>query len=46
MSKTARWLTPIFILFGLGTTTSADVITDWNEKATALVAKHRVQVAR
>ena len=42
MSKTARWLTPIFILFGLGTTASADVITDWNEKATALVAKHRV----
>ena len=26
---------------GVGTTASADVITDWNEKATALVTKHR-----
>ena len=42
MAKTARWLTPIFFLCGLGTTASADVITDWNEKVTALVAKHQM----
>ena len=42
MSKTLRWLTSVFFLFGFGTAASADVITDWNEKAGALVAKHRV----
>src|SRR4051812_12922615 len=42
MSITARWASPIFLLLSLGTTASADVITDWNEKAVALVAKNRM----
>src|SRR5262249_45717776 len=35
-------VTAITILTGLGGPVSADVITDWNEKAVALVAKHRM----
>jgi hypothetical protein len=42
MSITARWASPIFFLLSLGTSASADVITDWNEKAIALVTKHRM----
>jgi hypothetical protein len=42
MSRTAQWAAPFAFLLCLGTTASADVITDWNEKAIALVAKHRV----
>jgi hypothetical protein len=42
MSITARWAGPIFFLLSLGTSASADVITDWNEKASALVTKHRM----
>jgi hypothetical protein len=42
MSITARWASPIFLLLSLGATASADVITDWNEKAIALVTKHRM----
>ena len=42
MSKTPCWLAPVFLLLGFGTTASADAITDWNEKATALVAKHQM----
>jgi hypothetical protein len=42
MSRTAQWAAPIALLLCFGTTASADVITDWNEKATALVAKNRV----
>jgi hypothetical protein len=42
MSITARWAGPIFFLLSLGTSAPADVITDWNEKASALVTKHRM----
>jgi hypothetical protein len=41
MSKAAYWVTSVLLLLGAGTTASADVITDWNQKATALVTKHR-----
>jgi len=37
-----RWVASIMILTGLSGPVSADVITDWNEKAVALVAKHRM----
>jgi hypothetical protein len=37
-----RWVAPIMILTGLGGPVSADVITDWNEKAVAFVTKHRM----
>jgi len=37
-----RWVAPILILTGLGGPVSADVITDWNEKAIAFVTKHRM----
>jgi len=37
-----RWVAPILILTGLGGPVSADVITDWNEKAIAFVMKHRM----
>src|SRR5215470_10603865 len=36
------WVASIMILTGLSGPVSADVITDWNEKAVALVAKHRM----
>src|ERR1043165_6466035 len=42
MSKAAHWVTSILFLLGACATASADVITDWNEKATALVTKHRM----
>jgi hypothetical protein len=42
MLKAARWTIPTFLLLTLGSTTSADVITDWNEKAVALVTKHKM----
>jgi PAP2 superfamily len=42
MLKAARWTIPTFFLLSLGTTASADVITDWNEKAVALVTKHKM----
>src|SRR5438105_15916279 len=42
MSMHLRWIVPIMILTGLGGPVSADVITDWNEKAVAFVTKHRL----
>ena len=47
MSKAAYWVTSALFLLGAGagTTASADVITDWNQKATALVTKHRTSAA-
>jgi hypothetical protein len=42
MSMYLRWIAPIMILTGLGGPASADVITDWNEKAVAFVTKHRM----
>jgi hypothetical protein len=42
MLKAARWTIPTFFLLTLGSTASADVITDWNEKAVALVTKHKM----
>ena len=42
MSMHLRWVASIMILTGLGGPVSADVITDWNEKAVAVVAKHRL----
>ena len=41
MSRRAYWAAPILLLC-LGATASADAITDWNEKAIALVTKHRM----
>jgi len=37
-----RWVAPIMILTGWGAPVSADVITDWNEKAVAFMTKHRM----
>jgi PAP2 superfamily len=42
MSINPRWVAPILVLTGLGGPVSADVITDWNEKAVAFVTKHRM----
>jgi hypothetical protein len=42
MSMKLRWVASIMILTGLGGPVSADVITDWNEKAVALVSKNRM----
>jgi hypothetical protein len=42
MSRAALWMTSLLFLFAAGATASADAITDWNEKATALVTKHRM----
>jgi len=42
MSKTLRWAMPIVILLGMSNYAAADVVTDWNEKAVALVVKHRL----
>jgi hypothetical protein len=36
------WATSFMILTALGGPVSADVITDWNEKAVAFVSKHRM----
>jgi hypothetical protein len=41
MSRRAYWAAPILLLC-LGATASADAITDWNEKAIALVTNHRM----
>ena len=46
MSMHLHWVASIIILTGLGGPVSADVITDWNEKAVALVAKHRMRTRR
>jgi PAP2 superfamily len=37
-----HWVAPIMILTGFGGPVSADVITDWNEKAVAFVMKQRM----
>src|SRR5262245_3449819 len=43
MSMNPRRVLPIMIgLMGLSGPASADVITDWNEKAVAFVTKHRM----
>src|SRR4051812_42633152 len=42
MSMNIRWIASVMILTGLGGPVSADAITDWNEKAAALVTKHRM----
>jgi PAP2 superfamily len=42
MSMNLRWVASIMILIGLSGPASADAITDWNEKAVALVTKHRM----
>ena len=42
MSMNLRWAAPLMILTGLGGPVSADVITDWNEKAVAFATKHRM----
>jgi len=42
MSMNLCWSAPIVLLMALGTPAAADVITDWNEKAIALVTKHRM----
>jgi hypothetical protein len=41
MSK-LHWMAPIVMLIGFSSSASADVITDWNEKAVALISKHRM----
>ena len=42
MSRAAQWTMSLLFLLGAGTPASADAITDWNEKASALVMKHRM----
>ena len=42
MSTNVRWVLPAIMLAGLADPVSADVITDWNEKAVAFVTKHRM----
>src|SRR4051812_25242576 len=42
MLKNLRWAASIMILTALGGPVSADVITDWNEKAVAFVTKQRL----
>ena len=42
MLKNLRWAGSMMILTALNGPVSADVITDWNEKATAFVTKHRM----
>jgi hypothetical protein len=42
MSMHLRWVASFVILTGLSGPLCADVITDWNERAVALVAKHRM----
>jgi hypothetical protein len=42
MSIKLRWAAPVLFLMGLGQSASADVITDWNDKAVALTIKHRM----
>src|SRR5437899_6376167 len=42
MLKNLRWAASLMILTALGGPVSADVITDWNEKAVAFVTKQRL----
>ncbi len=42
MSRTLQQVAPILIALSLAAPASADVITDWNEKAVALVTKYRM----
>lgn len=42
MSRAAQWTMSLLFLLGAGTPASADAITDWNERASALVMKHRM----
>src|SRR5262249_59890259 len=42
MLNNLRWAASFMILTALGGPVSADVITDWNEKAVAFVSKHRL----
>jgi hypothetical protein len=42
MLKNLRWAASLMILTALSGPVSADVITDWNEKATAFVTKQRM----
>src|SRR5437870_4992117 len=42
MLKNLRWAASIMILTALSGPVSADVITDWNEKAVAFVTKQRL----
>jgi hypothetical protein len=42
MSRSAQWTMSLLFLLSAGTTASADAITDWNEKASALVTKHQM----
>jgi hypothetical protein len=42
MLMNLRWIAPIMILTGLGGPVSADVITDWNERAVVFVTKQRM----
>ncbi len=42
MLMNLRWAASIMVLTALGGPASADVITDWNEKAVAFVTKQRL----
>ncbi len=42
MAIKLNWAMPFMLLIGFGSPASADVITDWNEKAVAFVTKHRM----
>jgi hypothetical protein len=42
MSMSLRFVAPIMILTGLSGPVSADVVTDWNEKAVAFITKQRL----
>src|SRR5215510_16106252 len=42
MLKNLRWAASFMILTALGGPVSADVITDWNEKAVAFISKQRL----
>jgi hypothetical protein len=42
MLTNLRWAASVMILTAWGGPVSADVITDWNEKAVAFVSKHRL----
>ena len=42
MLRNVRWLFPVIALAGSVGPVSADVITDWNEKAIAFVTKQRM----
>src|SRR6516225_4892374 len=42
MSRAAQWTMSVLFLLGLATTASADVVTDWNEKAISLAVKRQM----